>query len=118
MGRQRRLKLVRHASSNVVTGIAWYRPAQWARLRQLAADPDVLEETYAQWLVLAEQAVSDMRAHGINAQTVDIDVEELLIWCQATGHQLDQKARAAFASIKLQGDHAESKPTRPGGPHG
>lgn len=105
-----------------MTGIAWYRPDQWTRLRKVAADPDVLEETYDEWRTLAEQAMSDMRTHGIDAHTVDIDVEELLIWCQTNGRQLDQAARAAFASIKLHEDRAESnnpvQPPRPSGPRG
>ncbi len=105
-----------------MTGIAWYRSDQWARLRQVAADADVLEETYDEWRALAEQAMSDMRTHGIDAQTVDIDVEELLIWCQANGRRLDQAARAAFASIKMHEDRAESnkpvQPTRASGPRG
>src|SRR6266704_4477633 len=39
---------------SLVTGIAWYRRDQWGRLRELAADPDKLEESYEDWLVGAQ----------------------------------------------------------------
>jgi hypothetical protein len=122
MGRQRRFKLAKRATSTVMTGVAWYRRNQWARLREVAVDADVLEETYDQWHALAEKAMSDMRAHGIDAHPVDIDVEELLLWCRAEARQLDQSARAAFASIKMAEQRDGSKkpvlPTRATEPNG
>lgn len=33
-----------------VMGIAWYRPEQWPRLREVSADIEGLEETHAEWL--------------------------------------------------------------------
>jgi len=38
----------------MVTGIAWYRPEQWERLREVSEDVENLEETYEAWLETAE----------------------------------------------------------------
>ncbi len=46
--------------SDVVTGIAWYRRAQWTRLRELASDADKLEESYEDWLAGAQEALVQM----------------------------------------------------------
>ena len=122
MGRRRRFKLAKRATSTAMTGVAWYRRNQWARLREVAVDADVLEETYDQWHALAEKTMSDIRAHGIDARPVDIDVEELLLWSRAEARQLNQSARAAFASIKMaeqrDGSNQPVQPTRTASPFG
>ncbi len=34
-----------------VVAIVWYRPEQWQRVRDIAADSDEFENTYVEWLV-------------------------------------------------------------------
>jgi hypothetical protein len=115
MGRQRRLKLTKRAAAAVVTGIAWYRRDQWPRLREVAADPEILEETYDGWLMLAEDAMRKLARKGIKPQPLDIDVEELVSWCREKHRPIDQGARAAFASFKVQESHdaTSNKPLQP-----
>jgi hypothetical protein len=83
-------------------GIAWYRPEQWQRLREVAIDIDDVEETHAEWLGTANNIIDDMEHHGIVVRKVDVDVEELVTWCIKKGLPLDAKARASFAVHKLQ----------------
>ncbi len=86
---------------NVVTGVAWYRREQWMRLREVAADAEELEKTYDDWEAMALDGLRRMHSRGIEPVRVDIDVEELIRWCQAEQRPLDSSARAAFASLKL-----------------
>ena len=82
-------------------GIAWYRPDQWTLLRALASDPEVLENTYGEWLHFATKKMEDLRKEGIVVKKVDVDVQELAAWCQSRDRVLNGDARASFVTDKL-----------------
>jgi hypothetical protein len=90
------------SDSNAATGIAWYRRDQWARLRELAADADKLDEAYEDWLAGAQKTIVQMTAAGVHVRRVDIDLDELVRWCRYEGRRLDSAARAAFAAERLR----------------
>lgn len=94
--------------SELVTGIAWYRRDQWLRLREAAADADVLEDTYDEWLEIAQNTILDLAKEGIRAEPVDIDLDELIEWGRANDRPIDGKARAEFTSRKLQQRHEQT----------
>ena len=82
-------------------GMAWYRPEQWSMLRALAADPEVLEATHAEWLNFAMKMMDEMRKQGILVKKCDVDVQELAAWCQSHDRVLDGAARADFVTAKM-----------------
>ena len=84
--------------------MAWYRPEQWSLLRALAADPEVLEDTYDQWLAGATKGMREMAARGLSAIKVDIDVRELSAWCQEHQRPLDGDARVEFVTTRMRED--------------
>jgi len=86
---------------DAVIGVAWYRPEQWDRLLQIAADREVLEDTFEEWKVIAEESLKKF-ARGYHLRKVDIDVEELLGWCNAHNRPVDGAARSEFAAEKLR----------------
>lgn len=88
--------------ARLVTGCAWYRAEQWARLREVSVDREDLEETYADWVAAAEESLRKMRQVGIYAEKIEVDVEELLAWCRALGREVDGAARAAYAAELLR----------------
>ena len=85
-----------------LTGIGWYRPEQWQRLREVSVDADKLEETHAEWLEIARKTFSDLQRQGVSLVKVDMDVEELLTWCHEQRLPVDGKARARFTAHKLE----------------
>jgi hypothetical protein len=96
----------------MVTGCAWYRAEQWDRLREISTDRDRLEQTYEEWVASAEESLRNMRKAGIYAKKIDVDVKELLAWCEAMDREVDGEARAAYAADMLrqrsEGDGRES----------
>ena len=82
-------------------GIAWYRPEQWTMLRALASDPEVLEKTYAEWLIFATKKIEELRKRGLLVRKIDVDVQELVAWCQSRDRVLNGDARASFVTDKL-----------------
>jgi hypothetical protein len=86
----------------VQTGVAWYRPWQWERLLELAADAESLSTTYGEWLDTAQKKTLDLNRTGIFPVKVDVDVEELAAWCKQKGLPLDGHARAGFVLDKIR----------------
>lgn len=64
--------------ATVKAAVAWYKPDQWQRLREISEDRDELEETHGEWQLLAEQALKDFTARGLSVTKATVDTEELL----------------------------------------
>src|SRR3954468_24074140 len=79
-------------------GVGWYSEDEWTKVKAAAADPDRFEATYAEWLQMAEKALADLRAAGVDAQRSFILADELLPWCLAQGKANDARSRAQFVS--------------------
>ena len=94
--------------SNIITGIAWYSPAQWADLRRVASDPEVIESTYEEWLAVIRRTVPDLIRTGMTLVKVPVDVFELVRWCEERGSRIDQDARAQYVVEALQQRGASS----------
>ena len=82
-------------------GVAWYRINQWQRLRAVSIDADNLEDTYEEWLREAEQKVAEFGALGLRVEKVDVDVEQLIAWCNERGLKLDGGARSMYVTERL-----------------
>lgn len=93
----------------MITGIAWYRPEQWQRLRQVASDRGDLEERYEEWLTLASQKLAELKQAGFRIEKMEVDVEELLSWCAVRGLPVDASARSQFVADKLRVAHISKR---------
>ncbi len=83
-------------------GIAWYSREDWPKLKALAADPGIIEETYDEWLQVAERIRRQLRAQGLEPERVEVKVDALLEWCREEGRPLDAAARSAFVAELLR----------------
>lgn len=83
-------------------GVAWYRPEQWETLRNASVDKDNLEETHAEWLMEAERVVKQLRQQGIRVIKVDVEISDLMLWCESQKIPLDGEARIKYTTFKLQ----------------
>jgi hypothetical protein len=81
----------------MILGVAWFRDEQWPLLRSLAADPEKLEQTHAEWVVIAEEKIRELVKMGITVRKAHVDVNELHAWCLARKRPLDSSARATYA---------------------
>ena len=92
----------RGPEEEVVVGIAWYRSKQWQRVRDISTDADDLEDTYDDWLRLAEQKLAELTAAGVRVEKVDVDSEELIVWCNERGLEINGHARSSYTAEKLR----------------
>lgn len=76
--------------------VGWYTAEEWLKVKTSAADPERFEDTYAEWVEMADKALLDLRAVGVDAQKHLIVASELLAWCVAHGRVNDAAARAEF----------------------
>lgn len=78
-------------------GIAWYREADYARLRAMFEDGDVLHDTWEEWLKTANDTVAVLERDEAIVERVIIEPDEFLAWCTARGMPLNAKTRGTFA---------------------
>src|SRR5689334_8179498 len=93
----------RRAGPPMVVGIGWYDAAQWAKLKEVAADPDRLDESHEAWQRTAERTAQQLAAQGLAVRRVPIDVDALVQWCRAHHKAIDGKARAEYTSLIVNG---------------
>lgn len=85
-----------------VVGVAWYRPEQWEILRNASVDRDKLEDTHEEWLEEAERVVKQLRQQGFHIAKVDIEITDLLLWCESQNIPLNAEARSKYTLFKVQ----------------
>lgn len=85
-----------------LVGLGWYSPEQWEALTQVVPDRAELDDTYEEWEANATQALQTLLAQGARAVKVEVDVDELVEWCQNNGRQPNSEARADFVSDLLR----------------
>lgn len=89
------------SESQPVIAVVWYRPEQWQRVRDIAADSDEFEDSYVEWLQLAEEKAMELKGRGLRVEKVDLDSEKLILWCNERGLENDGKARSLYAAERL-----------------
>ncbi len=87
---------------NKVFAFDWYRPEKWERLCEVAVDRDALEATHEEWKKNAESSLRELPGAGIVPRKVDVDIKELLSWCNSNKRDVDGNDRAAFVAEKLR----------------
>jgi catechol-2,3-dioxygenase len=83
-------------------GVAWYHRDQWERLREVSTDVDKLEDTYEEWLSVANKTIKDMTAVGMSIGKVHIDIERLILWCEENGLEMNSSSRARYTAERLR----------------
>jgi hypothetical protein len=95
-------------NSKLVTGVAWYRPEEWTRLREVSEDVENFDETYEAWEQTAERMLREGIPDDVTVEKIDIDVEEVLAWCNVLGLPMNAQSRARYVSDRLRQKHEAS----------
>jgi len=93
---------------NKVVGIGFYKREQWQQLLDTAADADILEKTYDEWMDVLDSSIEKIRAHGIEPELVEVDVDELLGFCKEQGLRNNAETRAKFIA-RIAADKTREK---------
>ena len=90
------------SSPDFAVGVAWYRPEEWEILRNAAIDRETLEETHAKWLKEAERVVKQLRKQGLQIVKIDVEMADLLLWCERQKIPVNAEARSKYAAFKVK----------------
>ena len=89
--------------SSTVIAFAWYEENQWPLLRQVSLDADWLENTYGEWLKVAEARYTELLQQGRSVEKVVIDVPDLFAWSREMGHKgVTAESRTLYAIYRLK----------------
>lgn len=102
MSKKDREKKQKQDGLRTVVGVAWYRREQWNRLLEMSSDRDKLEDTFDEWKSSAEKQFDNLARSGFLVRKVDIDVDELLSWCDSKNRPVDGEARADYTATTLR----------------
>lgn len=69
----------------VRVGVGWYTQDQWQLVKASATDAERFEDSYAEWVAMADDSIRRMLAAGIVAERVPIIAADLLAWCLVPG---------------------------------
>jgi NAD(P)-dependent dehydrogenase (short-subunit alcohol dehydrogenase family) len=88
--------------SEVITGVAWYKPEQWPELLASAEDRDKLNASWEEWHTQAEELVQKMKSEGLFPVRVLLDIDEIKEYCEEHGVPNNGEARSQLALLKTQ----------------
>lgn len=100
-----------------VVGVSWYRAEQWADLRRVSVDAEGMEAEWDQWNRTAEARLEELQRSGVRVHKVEVDVDALVLWCEARRRPVNAEARAEFTSWLMAQGGGEVLETRPGNAH-
>ncbi len=83
-------------------GVAWYRKDEWQLLRSTAADREMIEETYEEWLECAEKGLKKLKKQGLRPVKIDFNVDEFNDWCKTEDRIPDSDSRSFYAADLLR----------------
>ena len=88
----------RAPANTMKVGVGWYTEDEWAKTKAAAVDSDRFEPTYLEWLQMANDALVDLRATGVDPEKSFVQADALLAWCLAHNRPNDAASRAEFVS--------------------
>lgn len=89
-------------SKKPVLGVGWYKKEQWSLLREKSDDVQKLEDTYYEWVANANDTIKKLSNSPYHVVKIEIDVEELIEWCNKENYVLNGESRAKYISLKTK----------------
>jgi hypothetical protein len=86
-----------------ICALAYYRKDQYDRYREISVDKETFSKSYDETMVTAKSKHKEMENKGFKVVKIDIDIEELIEWCQHRGITINPESRTTFAMEKLKG---------------
>ena len=81
--------------------IVWYRNSEdYERIRSLSEDADSFFASYSLWLQAATNGFEEI-GRTVQMIKVEVDIDDYLSWCNASGRPVNSKSRVAYANAKV-----------------
>ncbi len=86
-----------------ICALAYYRKDQYDRYRKISVDKEAFSKSYDEMMLTTKSKHKEMENKGFKVVKIDIDIEELIEWCQHREIILNPESRTKFAMEKLKG---------------
>ena len=94
------------ATPKRIVGFCWFHRDGYLDARAAMADPEVLFDTFDEWLKAAKKIEADVTAKGDKVVRIRFDLASFLLFCVGARRLPDEQARAAWASSEVQKKYA------------
>ena len=81
-----------------ILGFCWFRRETYDDARSVMSDPEVLFDTFDEWLSAARTIEREVTAKGDKVVRIRFDLPAFMLWCAARGRLPDEQARAGWAA--------------------
>ncbi|MEK6703790.1 MAG: hypothetical protein AABZ53_16140, partial [Planctomycetota bacterium] len=89
--------------STACVGMAWYSDeGHYQQIKGMAADAEVLSETFQQWLKGAEAAEGELKKKGLLVIRIPLMLPRFAEWCREKKLKMNGEARTRFAAEGVQ----------------
>lgn len=85
-----------------IYGFCWFRRDEYDAARAAMADPEVLFDTFDEWLKAAKKIESDMTAQGHKVVRIRFDITSFMLYCVSHDVPPVEQSRANWAAAELK----------------
>jgi len=89
-------------SQKKVCSIPYYRNDQYDRLREVSIDKETFSISYDEMLSITESKHKEMEKKGFLVVKIDVEIDELVEWCNLNCVKINPESRTKFALYKLK----------------
>ncbi len=89
-------------SETRICSIPYYRKDQYNRLREVSIDKENFSISYEEMMTVTASKQKEMENKGFKVVIIDIDIEELVEWCNSQCVTLNPESRTRFTLEKLK----------------
>jgi hypothetical protein len=90
------------ATPQRIVGFCWFHRASYDSARAAMADPEVLFDTFDEWLSAAKKIEADVTAKGDKVLRIRFDLASFLLFCVGKGTLPNEQARASWAAAEAR----------------
>lgn len=93
-----------------VFGFCWFHRDDYDAARAAMADPEVLFDTFAEWLKAAKKIEAEVTAKGHKVVRIPFDLQAFLFYCMTRNIPPVEQARANWAADELRRRYEATAP--------
>lgn len=94
-----RLRLKKlHRPQGIAVGVCWYDEVEWVKIKATAVDPERFENSFPEWVSMAEDALRELANTGMQPVRVLLAAEDLAAWCSLHDKPHNAASRAEYVS--------------------
>lgn len=86
------------ATPQRIVGFCWFHRDGYDSARTAMSDPEVLFDTFDEWLSAARKIEKEVTERGDKVVRIRFDLASFMLFCIGKGSKLDEQARAAWAA--------------------